>query len=134
MVPYRAAMATVVAFHAHPDDEVLLTGGTLAGPVAAGHRVVIVVATDGHMTAVPDAGSVRLGELRASAAVLGVHRVEHLGYADSGHGPSSTPTRRIGGGSCVPTPRRLRGGSPRCCDRSVPTCCSAMTPMGLRPP
>ena len=23
-------MATVVAFHAHPDDEVLLTGGTLA--------------------------------------------------------------------------------------------------------
>jgi LmbE family N-acetylglucosaminyl deacetylase len=79
-------MATVVAFHAHPDDEVLLTGGTLAGAVAAGHRVVIVVATDGHMTAVPDAGPVRLGELRASAAVLGVHRVEHLGYADSGHG------------------------------------------------
>jgi LmbE family N-acetylglucosaminyl deacetylase len=23
-------MATIVAFHAHPDDEVLLTGGTLA--------------------------------------------------------------------------------------------------------
>ena len=61
-MPYRAAMATVVAFHAHPDDEVLLTGGTLAGPVAAGHRVVIVVATDGHMTAVPDAGPVGLGE------------------------------------------------------------------------
>jgi LmbE family N-acetylglucosaminyl deacetylase len=85
-VPYHAAMATVVAFHAHPDDEVLLTGGTPAGAVAAGHRVVIVVATDGHMAAVSDAGSVRLGELRASAAVLGVHRVEHLGYADSGHG------------------------------------------------
>ena len=27
-------MATVVAFHAHPDDEVLLTGGTLARPGA----------------------------------------------------------------------------------------------------
>jgi LmbE family N-acetylglucosaminyl deacetylase len=23
-------MATILAFHAHPDDEVLLTGGTLA--------------------------------------------------------------------------------------------------------
>ena len=85
-MPYHAAMATVVAFHAHPDDEVLLTGGILAGAVAVGHRVVIVVATDGHVTAVSDAAPSRLGELRASAAVLGVHRVEHLGYADSGHG------------------------------------------------
>jgi LmbE family N-acetylglucosaminyl deacetylase len=85
-VPYHAAMATVVAFHGHPDDEVLLTGGTLAGAVAAGHRVVIVVATDGSMTAASEAAPTRMGELRASAAVLGVHRVEHLGYADSGHG------------------------------------------------
>jgi LmbE family N-acetylglucosaminyl deacetylase len=85
-VPYHAAMATVVALHAHPDDEVLLTGGTLAGAVAAGHRVVIVVATDGQVTAVPDAAPARLGELRSSAAILGVHRVEHLGYADSGYG------------------------------------------------
>jgi LmbE family N-acetylglucosaminyl deacetylase len=38
--------ATVVAFHAHPDDEALLTGGTLARLAAEGHRVVIVVATD----------------------------------------------------------------------------------------
>ncbi|NDU79151.1 PIG-L family deacetylase, partial [Actinomadura sp. DSM 109109] len=35
-------MATLVAFHAHPDDEVVLTGGTLAAAVAAGHRVVLV--------------------------------------------------------------------------------------------
>jgi hypothetical protein len=39
-------MATVVAFHAHPDDEVLLTGGTLARLAAEGHRVVIAVACD----------------------------------------------------------------------------------------
>jgi len=39
-----AAMATVVAFHAHPDDEVLLTGGTLARLAAEGHRTVVVVA------------------------------------------------------------------------------------------
>jgi LmbE family N-acetylglucosaminyl deacetylase len=44
-------MATVLAFHAHPDDEVFLTGGTLARAAADGHRVVIVVATDGLMDA-----------------------------------------------------------------------------------
>ncbi|WP_131741061.1 PIG-L deacetylase family protein [Actinomadura roseirufa] len=79
-------MATVVAFHAHPDDEALLTGGTLARAAAEGHRVVLVVATDGVMGAVPDGGSPRLAELRASAAALGAARVVHLGYADSGHG------------------------------------------------
>ena len=42
-------MATVVAFHAHPDDEVILTGGTLARAAAAGHRVVVVTATDGRV-------------------------------------------------------------------------------------
>jgi LmbE family N-acetylglucosaminyl deacetylase len=38
---------TVVAFHAHPDDESLLTGGTLARAAAEGHRVVLVTATLG---------------------------------------------------------------------------------------
>jgi LmbE family N-acetylglucosaminyl deacetylase len=77
-------MTTVVAFHAHPDDEVLLTGGTLAKLAAEGHRVVIVVATDG---CVGEASDTRLRELRASAETLGAARVAHLGYADSGHGP-----------------------------------------------
>lgn len=79
-------MATVLAFHAHPDDEVFLTGGTLARAAADGHRVVVVVATDGLMDAAPEGEAPRLGELRASAAVLGVARVVHLGYASSGHG------------------------------------------------
>jgi len=81
-------VATVVAFHAHPDDEVLLTGGTLARLAAEGHRVVIVTATDGVVHAVADAAAAqaRLDELRAAAAVLGAARVVHLGYADSGHG------------------------------------------------
>lgn len=85
-------MATIVAFHAHPDDEALLTGGTLARLAAEGNRVVIVVATDGVMGVAtgPD-GQARLAELRASAAVLGAARVEHLGYADSGHGPLLYP-------------------------------------------
>ena len=37
---------TLVVFHAHPDDEALLTAGTMARAVAAGHRVVAVFATD----------------------------------------------------------------------------------------
>jgi LmbE family N-acetylglucosaminyl deacetylase len=77
-------MASIVAFHAHPDDEVLLTGGTLARAASEGHRVTIVVATDSMKPA--SEGAPRLAELRASAAILGAHRVEHLGYADSGHG------------------------------------------------
>ncbi len=79
-------MATVVAFHAHPDDEVLLTGGTIARLVAEGHRVIVAVACDGDMWAGPEQGR-RLAELRASAAILGAGGVVHLGYADSGHGP-----------------------------------------------
>lgn len=79
-------MATVLAFHAHPDDEVLMTGGTLARVAAEGHRVVIVVATDGLMGPAAEGESPRMGELRASAAVLGAARVVHLGYADSGNG------------------------------------------------
>jgi LmbE family N-acetylglucosaminyl deacetylase len=90
-------VATVVSFHAHPDDEALLTGGTLARLSAEGHRAVVVVACDGIMgsresgrTAAPG-GRSRLDELRDSALVLGVARVVHLGYADSGHGPVLYP-------------------------------------------
>lgn len=85
-------VATIVAFHAHPDDEALLTGGTLARLAAEGHRVVIAVACDGVMGEATEAGAgVRLDELRASASVLGVARVVHLGYADSGWGPVLYP-------------------------------------------
>ena len=91
-------MATVVAFHAHPDDEVLLTGGTLARLAAEGHRTVVVVACCGGLgPQTPQSRGVladpetRLAELRASAARLGVARVVHLGYADSGHGPVLYP-------------------------------------------
>jgi len=85
-------VATVLAFHAHPDDEVLLTGGTLARLADGGHRVVLVVACAGGLgrgaIAIPET---RLAELRASASELGVARVVHLGYADSGHGPVLFP-------------------------------------------
>lgn len=81
-------MTTVVALHAHPDDESLLTGATLAALSRGGHRVVLVVATDGGngLTApgTADLATRRVGELDAAAAVLGVHRVVRLGYTDSG--------------------------------------------------
>jgi len=80
---------TCVFFHAHPDDEALLTGGTMAGLAAQGHRVVLVVATAGEnglseTSVASRLGKVRAAELDASAAVLGCARVHHLGYADSG--------------------------------------------------
>ncbi|MDQ2812085.1 MAG: PIG-L family deacetylase [Actinomycetota bacterium] len=85
-------MATILAFHAHPDDEVLLTGGTLARLAAEGHRVVIVVACAGGLgRGVKADPETRLCELRVSASRLGAARVVHLGYADSGHGPVLFP-------------------------------------------
>ncbi|MFZ4718317.1 MAG: PIG-L deacetylase family protein [Ilumatobacteraceae bacterium] len=84
-------MATLVCFHAHPDDESIATGGSIARAVSEGHRVVLVVATNGDFGEVPDdlaPGETlvdrRRAETEASAAVLGLHRVAWLGYADSG--------------------------------------------------
>jgi LmbE family N-acetylglucosaminyl deacetylase len=88
---------TLLAFHAHPDDEALLTSGTMARAAAEGHRVVLVVATDGELGLASQAYAVgglaarRRQELDASARALGVARVEHLGYADSGLGPDPLP-------------------------------------------
>ncbi len=84
-------MATLVCFHAHPDDEVISTGGTIARAAADGHRVVLVVATNGdHGEAPDDLGDDetlvdrRRLETEASAAALGISRIVWLGYTDSG--------------------------------------------------
>lgn len=83
-------MGTMVFFHAHPDDEVTSTGGTIASLSAAGHRVVVVTATDGSHGEVPpgtaaaDLADTRSGELAEAAAILGVARSVELGYRDSG--------------------------------------------------
>lgn len=89
---------TLVAFHAHPDDEALLTAGTMAKAAAEGHRVVLVLATDGGAGLADDSlradgglGERRLREASRSAQALGVARVEWLGYADSGSGPEPEP-------------------------------------------
>ena len=85
-------MRTLVCFHAHPDDEAIATGGTMAKAAADGHRVVLVVATKGEHGEVPD-GYLRPGEplwerrvaeTHAAAEIMGIARVEFLGYVDSG--------------------------------------------------
>jgi LmbE family N-acetylglucosaminyl deacetylase len=85
-------MSTLVVFHAHPDDEAVATGGTMALAAAAGHRVVLVVATrgergevaEGYLEPGEELWQRRVDETHAAAAVLGASRVEFLGYADSG--------------------------------------------------
>ncbi len=84
-------MGTVLCFHAHPDDESMGTACLLAKAKAAGHRTVLVVATRGeHGEVVPgvlaDGEQLalrRTAETYASAEILGVDRIEFLGYIDS---------------------------------------------------
>jgi LmbE family N-acetylglucosaminyl deacetylase len=92
---------TLVTFHAHPDDEAIATGGTMAKAAAAGHRVVLVVATKGEEGEVAEGFLLpgealwerRVKETHAAAELLGVSRVEFLGYVDSGM--MGTPTNDV---------------------------------------
>lgn len=84
-----AALGTVLAVWAHPDDETLLAGGLLAAARDAGNRVICVTATLGERgTADPLAwpperlSQVRRHELAASLAVLGVTEHHLLGVPD----------------------------------------------------
>src|SRR6478609_10055027 len=85
---------TLMTVHAHPDDETIGTGGTMAQAVKAGHRVVLVTCTRGEMgeIVVPDMdtpdnhrrlGEIRMGELERAMNALGVTEWENLGYRDS---------------------------------------------------
>jgi LmbE family N-acetylglucosaminyl deacetylase len=87
-------MPGLMAFHAHPDDEVISTGGILSRYSEAGEQVVVVTATDGaegeiHNYEDPEGVRHRLAEIRAeevksALGVLGVAHHEFLGYRDSG--------------------------------------------------
>lgn len=85
-------MATMVNFHAHPDDEAIATSGTMMKAADNGHRVVLVLATKGEEgEPVPGVlgpgetlGDRRAAETLDSARIIGAHRVEFLGYEDSG--------------------------------------------------
>jgi N-acetyl-1-D-myo-inositol-2-amino-2-deoxy-alpha-D-glucopyranoside deacetylase len=80
--------------HAHPDDETIGTGGTMALNVAAGRRVVLVTCTRGEQGEIvvpaldtPEnhrrLGEIRMGELERALDRLGVTEWENLGYRDS---------------------------------------------------
>jgi LmbE family N-acetylglucosaminyl deacetylase len=102
----------LVTLHAHPDDEAIFTGGTIVRAVRAGWRVVLVVATDGDLgrsqgSSASGLGTRRRDETMAAAAVLGVHRVEFLGYGDSGYEPPADG----GLSSGVASSRPLRSGT-----------------------
>ena len=88
---------TLMAVHAHPDDEAIGTGGILARYSVEGVRTVLVTCTNGELGDAP--GGVKPGEpghdeavvvplrrreLEASCEVLGVFHLELLGYHDSG--------------------------------------------------
>ena len=81
---------TVLAIFAHPDDESLMCGGTLARLADAGVRVVLICATRGEQgstsdpSLVPegDLGSVRVRELTEAASVLGISEVLSLDHSD----------------------------------------------------
>jgi LmbE family N-acetylglucosaminyl deacetylase len=76
---------------AHPDDESLALGGTLARYAAEGVETTLVVATRGErgwfgeQAAYPgeyELGAIREREVRAACRTLGVSRLEFLGYID----------------------------------------------------
>lgn len=91
------AARTLMAIHAHPDDEVISTGGVLARYAGEGVRTVVVTCTDGSQGFGPGGAlpgepghdrdavaEVRRQELQRSCTALGVGHLEMLGYRDSG--------------------------------------------------
>src|SRR5919199_804042 len=86
------AERTLVAVHAHPDDECLGTGGILARYAAEGVRTVLVTCTDGAVGEISDPSlaspenlaEVRSRELDEAVRILNVSRSVRLGYRDSG--------------------------------------------------
>jgi N-acetyl-1-D-myo-inositol-2-amino-2-deoxy-alpha-D-glucopyranoside deacetylase len=85
----------LMAVHAHPDDEAILTGGVLARAAAGRWRAAVVTCTGGERGEVvgagfdpaaigPRLGSVRAEELARSLDILGVGPPRLLGYRDSG--------------------------------------------------
>ena len=92
-----ADILTLMAVHAHPDDEASSTGGVLALYSDQGVRTVVVTCTNGEFGDAPgqvkpgedghdeqEVAQLRLDELRQSCKILGVSNLELLGYHDSG--------------------------------------------------
>jgi LmbE family N-acetylglucosaminyl deacetylase len=84
---------TLLLVHPHPDDESLATGGVILRAKSERCRVVLVTCTSGEEGEVhnldeaavrPRLGQVRRRELARACRLLGIDRLELLGYRDSG--------------------------------------------------
>ena len=98
----NAGNLLLMAVHAHPDDETISMGGTLAHYAATNSAargeatdVIVVTGTRGELgeIVIPERdtpeeharlGETRMGEIAAAMRALGVARWENLGYRDSG--------------------------------------------------
>lgn len=93
----KADNLTLMAVHAHPDDESSSTGGILARYSDEGVTTVLVTCTNGEYGDGPDhvkpgepghdpeqVAKTRLAELEEACEHLGVTHAERLGYHDSG--------------------------------------------------
>jgi mycothiol conjugate amidase Mca len=87
-----AEQLTLMAVHAHPDDETISTGGVLARYADEGLRTVVVTCTGGEVGEIADSvqatsetlAEVRRRELERACEILRVGRLHLLGYRDSG--------------------------------------------------
>ncbi len=83
-------MATILAVSAHPDDETLFAGGTLAKWSEAGHNVYILETTRGEggevgeppLTTQENLGPFREREVRKAAEALGAREIYFLPFID----------------------------------------------------
>lgn len=114
-----SAAPRLLLVHAHPDDESLWTGGTIARYAAAGVQVTLVTCTLGEEgEVIPEAlrglavdqadqlGGYRIGELRSACAALGVSDHRWLG------GPGRWRDSGMAGVAANAHPRAFAGGDP----------------------
>lgn len=88
----------IVAFFAHPDDETMLCGGTLALLASQGARVHVLIATRGEGGEMGEPplctrealGQVRENELRCAVQALGAASLTLMDYTDPIIGPEDT--------------------------------------------
>ena len=84
---------SVVFFHAHPDDESIFTGGTLALLADAGFRTSVVIATGNDGPAATVLERRRAEEAARACEILGAGSLHLLGYGDAGSGSGLDPLR-----------------------------------------